>query len=75
MRWGQIRKAVNVKDWELMTEHSQYSPDIAPSDFLSSAQWKKLYEEEYISDEEVVGAVQNRLKTQQKNLKLFIQRN
>jgi histone-lysine N-methyltransferase SETMAR len=50
-----------------MMEHPPYSPDLAPSDFhMFSPMKETLRGRRLSSDEEVIGAVQNWLKTQRK---------
>jgi hypothetical protein len=75
VRWGEIRKAVNVKDWEQYSnrwkngtgKHTNHSGRQWGGFHMSGPMKGALTGRRFSSDEEVTGAVQNWFKTQQKN--------
>jgi histone-lysine N-methyltransferase SETMAR len=72
---NQTIERVNELGFELM-EHPPHSPDLAPSVFRIFGPMKEaLSGRRFSSDEEVIGAVQNWLKTQPKKKKKKKKRN
>jgi histone-lysine N-methyltransferase SETMAR len=63
----QTVETVNEVGFELM-EHPPYSPDLTPRDFRMFDPMKEALRGRGISSDEVIGPVQNWLKTQQKKL-------
>jgi histone-lysine N-methyltransferase SETMAR len=61
-------ETVNELGYESM-KHPPYSPDLVPRDFCKFGPMKEaLRKRRFSSDEEVIGAVQNWIKTQPKKL-------